>query len=162
MSEQSEPTEDFLPASAAALRDTRWLAGAIWGGALLTLLVTSWAAQRLASGPYDLTFLSAIYSSSGQFDPDRKLTTAAMLIITAGIAVVLVAAWWAFAKATHGLIAALSDSSDTAEDAPVPGIWIVHGGGRSPLSDVASYIGVAWALIILRPVVLGTIQAFTG
>ena len=162
MSEHPESGEGMLPASAAALRDTRWLAGAIWAAELLALLVTSWAAQRVATSPYDLNFLSVLSSGSGQYNPDHKLIAATALVVTAGIAVMLVAAWWAFAKATHALIAALSDSSDTEEDAPVPGIWIAPGAGRSPLSDAASYVGIAWALIILRPAVIAVIQAFTA
>lgn len=162
MSEQPESGGSLLPASAAALRDTRWLGGAIWGAELIALLISSWAAQRVLTSPYDVGFFAVYNPGNGEYDPDRKLIAAAVLIITAGIAVVLVAAWWAFAKATHALIAALSDSSDTEEDAPVPGIWIAAGTGRSPLSDAASYLGVAWALIIVRPAVILAIQAFTG
>ncbi len=161
MSEQPESSSGVVPASPAALRDTRWLGGAIWGAELVALLVSSWAGQRIATSPYDFGLFAAISSSSGPLEPDRKLMATAALIITVGIAVVLVAAWWAFAKATHGLIAALSDSSDTEADEPVPGIWLVPG-GRSPLSDTASYLGVAWALIILRPAVIAAIQAFTS
>ncbi|MGE0599075.1 MAG: hypothetical protein AB7J35_08495 [Dehalococcoidia bacterium] len=162
MSDNPNSNDGLLPASAAALRDTRWLGGAIWGAALLALLVTSWAAQRVLTSPYDVGFFAAFNLDNGQNGPNQELVASAALIITAGVAVTLVAAWWAFARGTHGLIAALADSNDSEEDAPVTGIWIVPGTGRSPLSDAASYLGVAWALIILRPAVILTIQAFTG
>ncbi|MGE3073703.1 MAG: hypothetical protein AB7N24_06390 [Dehalococcoidia bacterium] len=162
MSDSPNSNDGLLPASAAALRDTRWLGGGIWGAALIALLVTSWASQRVLSSPYDVGFFAVFNQNNGQYDPNQKLVAATALIITAGIAVTLVAAWWAFARATHALIAALADSNDSEEDAPVTGIWIIPGTGRSPLSDAASYLGVAWALIIVRPAVILTIQAFTG
>ena len=162
MSDQRGPATP-LESSPAALRDTRWLAGAIWAVSLLALLVTSAMGMGQAVGTFDFTALSLLaYSDLGHGEPNRELAVSAALIITAGIALVLVVAWWAFARATQGLIAALSDSSDSRDDSPVRGIWLIEGSGRSPLSDLLTFLGFAWALIVLRPMVITAIQVFTS
>jgi hypothetical protein len=153
----TEPSSQ--PSSPAALRDTRWIGAAIWGAALIALLATSWAAVGGPFGGLNFVYLAQIGPGD---DPDRNFAAAVELVFTVGIAAVLLLGWWALARATHGLIVALSDSSDTADDEPVPGVWLTEDGRRSPLSDLASYAGAAWALIILRPVVVISIQVFTA
>lgn len=162
MSEQPE-VAGIAPASPAALRDTRWLAGAMWGAALFAALLTSWAALGGAGATGDAGLFSLLLLGGGSGPgSDRDLAASASLIISAGIALMLIVVWWALSRATLGLIAALADSSDGPDDAPVPGMWLAQEGGRSALSDMATYLGVAWALIVLRPVVVVSIQVFTA
>jgi hypothetical protein len=153
-----EPGE---PASPSALRDTRWIAAAMWGAALVALLATSGAAVGGLLWPFGVGLPGSFVSYGGDED-SQDLVASAGLIVTIGIALVLIVSWWAFARATHGLIAALSDSSDTAEDAPVPGTWLAQEGGRSALSDMATYLGVTWALVVLRPAVVMTLAVFAS
>ena len=161
MSDEPEPTT-VGPSSPAALRDTRWLSGGIWAAVLVALLVSSRAGLGAGIGVFDFSTLSLIaYDGLERSDPNRELAASAALIFTLGIALALVVAWWAFARATQALVAALSDSTGE-EDAPVPGIWLIEGKGRSPLSELATYLGIAWALIVLRPVVVTAIQVFTS
>ena len=162
MSDQPEPTT-IGPSSPAALRDTRWLSGGIWAAVLVALLVSSRAGLGAGIGVFDFGTLSLVaYSGVERSDPNRELAASAALILTVGIALSLVVAWWAFARATQALVAALSDSTDGDEDVPVPGIWLIEGKGRSPLSELATYLGIAWALIVLRPVVVTAIHVFTA
>jgi hypothetical protein len=157
-----QPNIEPQPPSAAALRDTRWLAGGMWGALLLALLVTSWAALRTGGSAIDLSLFSVFFFGDQASDPNRDLAAAASLVITAAIALALVAAWWIFARATQGLLAALADASDGNDDEATPGIWLVEDGRRSPLSDLGTYFGVTWALIIMRPAVIVSIQVFTS
>lgn len=158
----SDQPDIELSRSAASLRDTRWLAGAIWGASLLALLVTSWAGLGSGGSAVDLTLFSIFAFGGPEPDPNRDLAAAASLVISAAIALAIVTAWWIFARATQGLLSALADASDGATDEATPGIWLSQDDRRSPLSDLLTYLGVTWALIILRPVVIGSIQVFTS
>jgi hypothetical protein len=84
------------------------------------------------------------------------------LIITIALAGVLLFAWWRFATATRQLLAGISDVSDHPNADPAPAYWL--GGSnaaRSELVDLFPALGVAWALIVIRPVAVLALQIYS-
>jgi hypothetical protein len=164
MTDQRDPEPEIVNSTPAALRDTRWLAGGIWGAILLTLLVSSWAAvSGGAIGGAGLFFPYlglGLDSNNGEADPE--LVASFALIITIALAGVLLFAWWRFATATRQLLAGISDVSDHPNADPAPAYWL--GGSnaaRSELVDLFPALGVAWALIVIRPVAVLALQIYS-
>ena len=164
MSDQPGSTPELIPASPAALRDTRWLAGAIWGGLLLALIVTSWAA--VTGGGIAATFSYFPFISLGNQNPEDmepELVATVAVVLTAVVAALVVLAWIRFANATLSLVSSLSDSGDDAEDQPATMYWLpTVPGQRSELVDLVGLIGIAWGTMILRPIVVVAIQIYSS
>src|SRR5687768_2957040 len=118
MTDQPDPEPEIVNSTPAALRDTRWIAGGIWGAALLALLVSSWAAvSGGAIGGAGLFFpYLGLGLDSNNGDADPELVASFALIITIALAGVLAFAWWRFATATRQLLAA----SPTFRTTPMP------------------------------------------
>lgn len=148
----------------AALRDTRWLAGLVWGAALLGLIVTSGAAVTAgafgAAGLY-VPYIGLESGSSGS-GSDLQLVASFALVITVAIAGVVAYAWWRFGMATRQLLAGLSEASDDPESDPAPAYWLASvDGGRSEMVELIPALGMAWALIIIRPVAVIALQIYS-
>src|SRR5687768_12300988 len=113
MSDQPDSNPGTLSVSPAALRDTRWLAGGIWGGLLLALVVTSWGAVTgggIAGSFGIFPFINLGTQDPADANPERVATVG--LIVTAIVAALVLFAWTRFAIATMALVSSLSDSSD--------------------------------------------------
>jgi hypothetical protein len=151
--------------TSAALRDGRRIAIGVWVALLVTLLVTSWAglgANLVTTGLNDsvITYLTVALSGSGKTGVPETIATAA-LALTVAIAGALVLAWMRFAQATRQMLDGLDDASGGPDTAPATSYWLPAGEtNRSELLDLLTFVGVAWGLIILRPVVIGTLQVF--
>ena len=154
----------------AALRDARWLAGAVWAGLLLSLLFTS--AQAVTSFTQGgLTSRFFVPTMNGQDPGQNHAIAVAGLILSGGAALALLGGWWGFVRATKALVVAYSYSADEGEG-PIPAEWVVEAAQaegdagaqpdptRTMVSDVLQYVGVAWAVIIVTPAVLAAVQAF--
>ena len=172
MSDQPSPSGTNSGAEAiAALRDARWLAGAIWAGLLLALLFTSaQAAPAFTQGGLASRFF---VSNMNGMDPSQNHAIAvAGLILSGGAALALLGGWWGFVRATKALVIGYSYSADEGED-PIPAEWVLEEARaegdaeaqpnptRTMVSDVLQYVGVAWAVIIVTPAVLAAVQAFS-
>ena len=163
MSDEAE-LETAPPTSPAALRDTRWLSGAIWIGFLFALLLTSWAGlgadlSGVGLGGSIITYLTV--ALGGENEGTSEMIISFALIITAAIAGVLVYAWLRFAAATRQLVAGLAESTDDPEAASVASYWLPSGEtGRSDLFDLVAALGVVWAIIVVRPVVLAAMRIY--
>lgn len=163
MSDEAD-LEATAPASPAALRDTRWLSGAIWLGVLFALLLTSWAGlgadlTGVGLGGSIITYLTVALGGENDGTPEMLISFA--LLITAAIAGVLVYAWSRFAAATRQLIAGLAESTDDPDAASVASYWLPSAEtGRSDLFDLVAALGVVWAIIVVRPVVLAAMRIY--
>ena len=159
------------PGALAALRDARWLAGAIWAGLLLALLFTS--AQAVNSFTQGGLASRFFVSNMNGMDPSQNHAIALVgLILSGGAALALLGGWWGFVRATRALVVAYSYSADEGEE-PMPAEWVLeatHAEGeseaqpnpaRTMVSDVLQYVGIAWAVIIVTPAVLAAVQAFS-
>jgi hypothetical protein len=165
MSDQPNSNAGTSSVSPAVLRDTRWLAGGIWGALLLALVVTSWGAVTAGGAATSFSFLSFINLGASQnpddMNPDLVATVA--LVLMAIVSALLVLAWTRFAAATMSLVSSLSDSSDDAEDQPATIYWLpTTPGARSELVDLLGVLGLAWAAIVLRPIVVAAVQIYSA
>lgn len=162
MSDQPN-SEQMEPASPAALRDTRWLAGAIWGALLLALVVTSgYGITSFAQGSISSRYIGL--PLSGDDAPSAKVAALAGIVLSAIAALLILAAWRAFAKATNALVGALADASDATDDQPAPGDWIVadpRGVVLTMAGEVVQFVGAAWAVMVVTPAILGLATAFS-
>jgi hypothetical protein len=158
------------PGALAALRDARWLAGAIWVGLLLALLFTSsHAVSAFTQGGLATAYFGQ--SMSGE-DHDRNNAIAMVgLTLSGGAALALLGGWWGFVRATKALVIGYSYSADEGED-PMPAEWVLEASPaeddaeaqpdptRTMVSDVLQYVGIAWAVIIMTPAVLSAVRVF--
>lgn len=172
MSDQPSPSGTSSGAGAhAALLDARWLAGAIWAGLLLALLFTlAQAAPAFTQGG-----LASVYfgqSLNGQEHNRDNALALTGLILSGGAALALLGGWWGFVRATKALVIGYSYSADEGEE-PMPAEWVLEAAGpeteaepqadptRTMVSDVLQYVGIAWAVIIVTPAVLGAVRVFS-
>jgi hypothetical protein len=164
MTDQPDPEPEIVNSTPAALRDTRWLAGGIWGGLLLALVVTSWGAVTgggIAGSFGIFPFINLGTQDPADANPERVATVG--LIVTAIVAALVLFAWTRFAIATMALVSSLSDSSDDAEDQPATIYWLpATPGARSELVDLLGLVGLAWAAIILRPMVIAAVHIYSA
>ena len=113
MSDQPDSNTGTSSVSAAALRDTRWLAGGIWGGLLLALVVTSvYGINSFTQGSLASRYLGLPLQNAS---PNEKVAAAVGMIASGVAALILLAAWRSFATMTNVLVGALAGSSDAAE-----------------------------------------------
>lgn len=163
MSDEPESAET-APTSPAALRDARWLSGLMWTASLFALLLTSWAGlgadlSGAALGSSVIAYLSVALGVEGGGNSDFIISFA--LILTAAIAGVLGYAWWRFAAVTRQLVAGLAESTDDPDAAAVASYWLPSAQtGRSDLFDLVLSLGVAWAIIVARPVILAAMRIY--
>ena len=149
MTQPGDPNEEFAPASPAVLRDVRWLTAAIWGALLIALVVTSgYGITSFAQGSLSSRYI-------GLPGGDNLETAVAALLIFA--------AWTAFAQATNRLVKALADSTDGPDDAPVALDWMADQPGPAAISlagGVVRFLGAAWAVMVITPAILSLTTAF--
>lgn len=165
MTNQPEPDGQTSP-SRDALRDTRWLACGIWAAVFVGLLVTSYAGIVGPMSNVDLSLLS-LESFQGDFDgdqntPNRDLIAVVALAVSAVIALVVLFLWALFGRATTALLSSLTDSADSAREVPATVVWLTASGERSALGDILMWSGLAWALLIARPVLVAALRVLTA
>ena len=163
MTDKPESEPQIVNSTPAALRDTRWLAGGIWGAVLLALLVSSWAAvSGGATGGAGLFFPYLGLGLENNGDANPELVASVALIITIALAGVLAFAWWRFATVTRQLLNGISDVSDHPNADPAPTFWLAGPNpARSELVDLFPALGVAWALLVIRPVAVIALQIYS-
>ena len=160
----------LVPRALAALRDARWLAGAIWAGLLVALLFTSsHAVTSFTQGGIATVYFGQSLDSMDR--PDNHALATAGLILSGGAALALLGGWWGFVRATKALVIGYSYSADEGEE-PMPAEWVLEAAQpeddsepqpdptRTMVSDVLQYVGIAWVVIIMTPAVLGAVRAF--
>lgn len=158
----TDDIEDIGPASPTALRDARWLAAALWGGLLLALLFTS--AKGIES--FTQGSITARYFNielQGRSAPDENSLAVTGLVLSGLTALALLAGWYQFVRATQALLVAYGYSGREGEE-PSPAEWLTTDdgdGNRTMLSDVLQYVGVAWAVMIVTPAILGAARVFS-
>jgi hypothetical protein len=162
MSDQPDSNTGTSSVSAAALRDTRWLAGGIWGGLLLALVVTSvYGINSFTQGSLASRYLGLPLQNAS---PNEKVAAAVGMIASGVAALILLAAWRSFATMTNVLVGALAGSSDAADDSPAPADWLlpdVNGGVFTRVGEVVQFVGFAWAVMIATPALLSLATAFS-
>ena len=159
----------------AALRDGRWLAGGIWAGVLLALLVTSAVAiTAFAEGSLASASTRSFASIAGTpLNNNNSHAVAVAGLCMAGLeALALFTAWTAFVRATRNLVTAYAFDAGEADEAPAAAEWIAdvpYSDARPDepeptpkviIADVIQFVGVAWAIVIVTPAVLLAVTAF--
>lgn len=162
MTQPGDSNEELAPVSQAALRDVRWLTAAIWGALLLALVVTSgYGITSFAQGSLSSRYIGL--PGGEDLDTNAKATAAAGSVLSVVAALLIFAAWAAFAQATNRLVNALGNSTDGEEDAPVALDWVVGqpaGAAKSLAGGVVSFLGAAWAVMVITPAILSLTTAF--
>jgi len=157
----------------AALRDGRWLAGGIWAGVLLALLVTSAVAiTAFAEGSLASASTRSFASIAGTPLNNSHAVAVAGLCMAGLEALALFTAWTAFVRATRNLVTAYAFDAGEADEAPAAAEWIAdvpYSDARPDepeptpkviIADVIQFVGVAWAIVIVTPAVLLAVTAF--
>jgi hypothetical protein len=166
MSDDDSSPATVGPAAALHLRDSRWLAGAIWAGLLAALLVTSVAAvESFTQG----SIASRYFSLGVQQGNDNEHGLAvAGVVMSALAALALLAAWYSFVRTTRSLVLAYADAGASDDEEPAAAEWLMEGAARDGStvyrampSELLLYVGMAWAAIIMTPAVLGAVEAFS-
>ena len=151
-----EPTTDSVTVGAAALRDGRWLAGGIWTALLLALITTSgYGIKAFSEGSISARYFGL--PSGDNLDTNARVTSILGIVLSAATALLILAGWRAFARVTNILIAALAESSDEPEEAPVPADWLLtdaRGVVFSNAGEVVQFVGFAWAVMVVTPALL--------
>lgn len=149
-------------ASAAVLRDVRWLTAGIWGALLIALVVTSgYGITAFAQGSLSSRYIGL--PLSGDSDTNAKAAAVVGILLSAAAAILIFSAWAAFAQATNRLVTALGSATDDEDDAPVVLDWIVDQPGNVVMTlagGVVRFLGAAWAVMVVTPAVLGRTTAF--
>lgn len=162
MTQPGDPNEEFAPASPAVLRDVRWLTAAIWGALLIALVVTSgYVITSFAQGSLSSRYIGL--PGGDNLETNARSTAAAGSVLSAVAALLIFAAWTAFAQATNRLVKALADSTDGPEDAPVALDWMADQPGPVAISlagGVVRFLGAAWAVMVITPAILSLTTAF--
>ena len=179
MSEQSSsrtnaPSTPPHPASfQIALRDVRWLAGGVWLGVLVALLVTSAVAITAFTQGSLVTFSSRSFTSINGSQPnDGHAIAIAALLLAILEAMALFIAWTAFVRATRNLVTAYAFDAGEADEAPAAAEWITEvmyvdsdpndpPAPRMIIADVVQFIGAAWVILIVTPAVMLAVTTFS-
>lgn len=137
----------------------RWLAAVLWGGLLLALLFTSMnAVESYTEGTIATRYL-AMFSQVME-EPHERTVAVTGIALSSLAALAVVGGWFQFVRATKALLVDYGYSG-RADEEPSPNGWVTDDdtrGGRTMLSDVLKYVGMAWAVIIMTPAILGAVQ----
>jgi hypothetical protein len=160
----TDPTQSqFVPSSPSALRDARWLTGGIWAALLLALVVTSgYGITAFAQGSLSSRYIGL--PLTGPADPNAKVGAVVGIVLSVATALLILAAWRSFAKATNSLVTALSEASDAPEELPTAADWLAEPQSQPLISiagEVVQFLGGAWAVMVVTPAVLGVTTAFS-
>ena len=174
-SRTTSPTENPPhPASfQTALRDVRWLAGGVWAGVLVALLVTSAVAITAFTQGSLLTFSARSFTSiaGNQGTSNGHAIAIAALLLAILEAMALFIAWTAFVRATRNLVTAYAYDAGEADEAPAAAEWITEvmyvdsdpndpPAPRMIIADVVQFIGAAWVVLIVTPAVMLAVTTF--
>lgn len=161
MTQPGDPNEEFAPASPAALRDARWLTAAIWGALLIALVVSSaYGIKTFTEGSIASRYIGIPVNGP---ETNQRLAAIAGSAASAVAALLLFAAWRAFAAATNTLVTALATSSDGDDDTPAASEWVAREASGTLVSmagEVVRFLGSAWAVMVVTPAVIGLVTAF--
>jgi hypothetical protein len=169
MSDDDSSPATVGPAAALHLRDSRWLAGAIWAGLLAALLVTSVAAvESFTQGSIASRYFTLGNPSFPASDNRDHALAIAGVVMSALAALALLAAWYSFVRTTRSLVLAYADAGASDDEEPAAAEWLMEGAARDGStvyrampSELLLYVGMAWAAIIMTPAVLGAVEAFS-
>ncbi len=157
-----QPDSAVEPANPAALRDGRWLAGGIWGALLLTLVTTSgYGIKAFSDGSIASRYIGL--PLDGSSEASAKVAAVLGVVLSTAAALLILAAWRAFVRTTNVLISALADSNDDPDEAPVPADWMMtdaKGAVFTAAGEVVQFVGLAWAVMVVTPALLGLSVAF--
>lgn len=167
MSDQPGPETESVPVlDRESAQQLRWLAGGIWLAVFLGLLVTSYAGIVGPMSNIDLALLNLENFQAGfgdeEYSPDGNLIAGTALVITFVIGILILLLWTMFGRVTTALLGAFSDAERDAVSGPAPSVWLSADGERSTLSDLMLLGGLTWALLILRPVLIGALRILTA
>lgn len=161
MTQPGNQRQEFPPPSPAVLRDVRWLTVAIWGALLLALVVSSaYGIKTFTEGSIASRYIGIPLNGP---ETNQRLAAVAGSAASVAAALLLFAAWRAFAIATNTLINALATSSDANDDIPAASEWMAESASGPLVSmagEVVRFLGPAWAVMVVTPAVIGLVTAF--
>lgn len=164
MSDEPTTQEATSSPDPASSRQLRWLASGVWALVFVGLLVTSYAGIVGPMSNIDLSLITLeqfqAFDNDDESRPNNELISAAALIITAAIGLLLLWMWAIFGRATTALLSNLSDPPVEAE--PATASWLSPSHDRSSPGDLLMLAGMTWALLVSRPVVIAVLRLLTS